>query len=557
MKLMRPKNKAKPKTAAKKKVSIDPADSPKIALSGQIVTMDANFTVLPSGTVYMENGSIVAVTQTGSATPAGFEGVDAIDTGGTIFPGLIELHNHLAYNILRLWKVPRKYGNRAQWQGSVDYHDLVSGPMMVLGKTPGLVPAIVRYVESKSLLGGVTTSQGIRLVSDAQTPGYFAGLVRNVENTGDPALPNASALIADADTKDPAKFLTDLKKKPCYLVHLSEGVDAVARKHFLALEFRPRTWAVAPSLAGIHCNALTKADFQVLASKGASMVWSPLSNFLLYGDTAKVADARQEGVRMGIGSDWSPSGSKNLLGELKVAKVVSAQQGGFLKERDIVAMATRDAAKILKWDQAIGSIEKGKRADLTVWSGKHRDPYASLIEAHEADLKLVLINGVPRYGDKALMAKLSASGETVRVGGQSRTVFLRQKNASEPVTKISLGDATTMLRQSLKDLPNHRTSRMFRAGSGVHLSSRTRRGTEVWVLALDEVTQTGMDLRPHLPYDGELTMPVARGAMLSARALRALELDPLTVADDDSFIDTIQAEMNVPPFVKDGIRMLY
>ena len=49
------------------------------------------------------------------------------------------------------------------------------------------------------------------------------------------------------------------------------------------------------------------------------MVWSPMSNLLLYGGTADIAAALAAGVRIGIGSDWSPSGSKNLLGELKVA----------------------------------------------------------------------------------------------------------------------------------------------------------------------------------------------------------------------------------------------
>jgi len=550
------KKKQKAHAAAKKKPPIDPADSPKIALSGQIVTMDANFTVVPNGTIYLENGSIVAVNAAGAPKPPGFDAVDVIDTNGTIFPGFIELHNHLAYNILRLWNVPKKYGNRAQWQGSVDYHNLVSGPMMVLGKEPGIVPAIVRYVECKCLFGGVTTSQGIRLVSNAQTPAYFVGLVRNVENTGDPALPNAGALIADADSKDPEKFLADLKKKSCYLVHLSEGVDETARKHFLALEFKPNQWAIANSLAGIHCNALTEADFHTMASKGASMVWSPLSNFLLYGATAKVREARQEGVRMGIGSDWSPSGSKNLLGELKIAKLTSAELSGFLKDRDIVALATRDAAAILKWDQAIGSLEKGKRADLTVWKDKAHDPYAALIKATETDLKLVMINGVPRYGNPEVMQKLNATGETLKVGGQRRTLFLTQKTASAPVAKISLSEGIDTLKLALKELPNQGTRRMAHIGSRP-MSSRTRRGIETWVLALDEVTETGMELRPHLPYDGELTMPIAKGKLLSAAALQALELDPITMADDSDFIDTIKGELNVPPFIKNGIGSLY
>jgi len=83
-------------------------------------------------------------------------------------------------------------------------------------------------------------------------------------------------------------------------------------------------WAITDSLAGINCVALKADDFDVLASRGASMVWSPLSNLLLYGQTADVAAAKKAGIKIGIGPDWAPSGSKNLLGELKVAWLASA-----------------------------------------------------------------------------------------------------------------------------------------------------------------------------------------------------------------------------------------
>ena len=105
------------------------------------------------------------------------------------------------------------------------------------------------------------------------------------------------------------------------------------------------------------------------------MVWSPLSNLLLYGATARVDAAKRAGVRIGLGSDWSPSGSKNLLGELKVAWLYSQHMlDGLFSARDLVAMATRDAAAILKWDTALGTLEPGKRADLVVIDGTKGDP---------------------------------------------------------------------------------------------------------------------------------------------------------------------------------------
>jgi 5-methylthioadenosine/S-adenosylhomocysteine deaminase len=93
-------------------------------------------------------------------------------------------------------------------------------------------------------------------------------------------------------------------------------------------------------------------DFATLRSRKGAMIWSPLSNLLLYGQTTDIRRAVQERVRMGLGSDWSPSGSKNLLGELKVAWVVAQQAEAELTARDLVAMATIDAARILKWQDA-------------------------------------------------------------------------------------------------------------------------------------------------------------------------------------------------------------
>ena len=129
--------------ATKKK---DPLTRPKLALAGRVVTMDDRFTVLRRGVIYMEAGRIVAVVDAAGSPPGtappGFEDVKPVDVGGTIFPGLIELHNHLSYNALRLWDVPKKYSNRDQWSGTPDYRALISGPMLVLGQSPGLLPAL-------------------------------------------------------------------------------------------------------------------------------------------------------------------------------------------------------------------------------------------------------------------------------------------------------------------------------------------------------------------------------------------------------------------------------
>ena len=56
-----------------------------------------------------------------------------------------------------------------------------------------------------------------------------------------------------------------------------------------------------------------------------------------------------------------PSGSKNLLFELRVARLVAQTTGG-IPYRDLLAMATINAPDP-RWDNLLGSLEKGKRAD--------------------------------------------------------------------------------------------------------------------------------------------------------------------------------------------------
>jgi 5-methylthioadenosine/S-adenosylhomocysteine deaminase len=539
--------------AKTKKPPVDPLEGPKLALSGQIVTMDASARVLKNGAVFIEKGSIVAVTNADAAPPQGFEDVEVVDTEGTIYPGLIELHNHLSYNILRLWDVPRKFGNRGNWAGTPDYQTLVSGPMGVIGRTSGLLPAVVRYVECKCLLGGVTTSQGIELFSNQGARRFYRGIVRNVEQTGDPALPEASTRIADVDAADAQSFLGRLAQKKCFLLHLAEGLGQTARNHFLSLEFKKGHWAISPSLAGIHCTALEKSDFDVMAEKGASMIWSPLSNLLLYGGTAPIQDAKKAGVRIGIGSDWSPSGSKNLLGELKVAHLVSQESGAVLSDRDILALATTNAAAILHWEDRLGSIEPRKYADLLVLSGAPQDPYGALINAAETAIQMVMIHGVARYGTPDLMKSMGAKGEKLTVGGQNRMLNLAQSTADPDVDPISLDQARTTLKKTLKNLPNLK----LRAAPAALLHTRATQPL-AWFLALDELAPTGMDVRPHLPWKGRPTMLAAKGEPVKAAPkLKPLELDPISVADDEAFLELIGNERNLPAFVSHGLPLLY
>jgi 5-methylthioadenosine/S-adenosylhomocysteine deaminase len=520
------------------------------ALEGRVVTMDRSFTEFEKGTVYVEGGRIAAVFTTGATPPSGFQDAPVIGTGGTIYPGLIDLHNHLSYDALTLWQVPKLYTNRDQWGDHPDYRKLISGPMTVLGKTPDYVEAVVRYVECKCLLGGVTTAQGVALFSNQGITRYYRGVVRNVEETGEDDLPDAATKISDVEAEDAEKFLERLEDSSCLLLHLSEGTDDRARQRFLDLRLANGTWAITPSLAGIHCVGLEPEDFGVLAENGGAMVWSPLSNLLLYGQTAHVRAAKEAGVRIALGSDWSPSGSKSLLGELKVARIVADEQGIGVSDREILAMATREAAEILKWDAALGSIEAGKRADLLVVYGRSAEPYAGLLQAGEPSISLVVIDGVPRVGNERLMGHFGPGTERWQVGSAERVLDLSQESADPVVGALTLREARDRLRDGLGRLPEL-ARRLEERAAFAEAGPR-------WSLVLDHEEPPDTAIRPHF---GEASAPRLAEVVAARQALSELlvplELDPPTVSDDGGFFGRLAEEPNLPDYVGERLPTLF
>jgi 5-methylthioadenosine/S-adenosylhomocysteine deaminase len=534
---------------------IDP-QSATYALEGRIVTMNAAFEVIPRGRIYVDRSRIVAVMPADAPPPQGLATAGVVRTGGTIYPGLIELHNHLSYNALPLWQLTERFGNRGIWGSRDQYRQLVSRPAAVLGRVDGLVQSVVRYVEAKCLVGGVTTTQGISLASNAGIKRFYRGIVRNVEQTNEPDLSEASTRIADVAAGDAASFLVQLNQEDTLLLlHLSEGVDDTARRHFQALQIEGDEWAITGSLGGIHCCGLRDDDYATFAARHGSMVWSPFSNLLLYGRTSDIARARAEGLLMALGPDWSPTGSKNLLAEMKVARIVSDEAGGIFRDREIVAMVTVNAARMLKWDAALGSIEAGKRADLLVIDGQTGDPYERLIAARETSVALVVIDGVPRYGTTTLMSKFSGTSESLRIGRSKRSLNLQQATADPVVGAVSLSEATEQLADGLKRLPELATSRV---AIGARAATPGAVEGERWFLELDHAPFDGTLVRLKTPLGvGESAADAASRAAEDETPLIPLDLDPLTIVDDRQFAWNIANQPNLPEPVKQELPKMY
>ncbi|MCE2724829.1 MAG: amidohydrolase family protein [Burkholderiales bacterium] len=447
------------------------SDLRSVVLTGKIVTMNAARDVWPNGALWVHNGVIVAVARDREAlesavgelpNPAGdaqqiqaLRAARVVHVNGVIYPGLIDLHNHPEYAIYPLLPIKRKYKDRYEWRFYDDDYARRITNLNTLLTAPhylDLALEVGRYGEYKALVGGTTSLQGGRAnLAYAKEE----CLVRNIETS-----PVASRLaFSRVDIgRDAAEWqrMREERNNGMLVVHLAEGVGPRMANEFEALK---RSGLLGPELVAIHGVGLTGVQFKEMASVGAKLVWSPLSNFLLYGQTADIAVARAAGVKLSLAPDWTPSGSKSILGELKVADLVNIHQlGGTLSNRELVEMVTINPAEAMGWQGRLGTIAPGYLADLVIVDDSVDDPYRNLVLATEENVRLVMIRGDALYGDQTLMGLFRFAGEleVLPVGRQgvssraaSRVKVLAPNCPATSLPKMSFQETAGRLQQAL------------------------------------------------------------------------------------------------------------
>jgi len=185
------------------------------------------------------------------ARPRGIRRRQDRDHRRTIFPGLIELHNHIGLQrapaVASAGEVhgPQPLGRPAGEAPEV------TAPMAVLAGTPELLPPVARYVECKCLFGGTTTTR----LSPQQRPvalRYYRGWSATSSSRTIPALPMRGQQFPTSPEAVDA-FLQTLKNRSAIFLHLSEGhrpKDAAAFPRSQA----GRRWAITDALSGIHAT---------------------------------------------------------------------------------------------------------------------------------------------------------------------------------------------------------------------------------------------------------------------------------------------------------------
>jgi hypothetical protein len=301
---------------------------------------------------------------------------------------------------------------------------------------------MVKYSKIKSLISGVTTIEGTYPLDPCVTV-----LIRDAENWKAFKLPQGYIETQlDVDGKPSREIDWNVTK--AFVIHLAEGVDENSRKEFELLKMKG--W-LRKQTAIIHGTGLGESEFRQMARVGAKLIWSPQSNFVLYGKTTNVRLALQVGVHVSVAPDWYPTGSNDIFEELRVAAEVnrSAFQGA-IPDSDWIRMITVNPAEALALDAYIGELKPGLKADITVLRPQDPNPSRSLLRSHLEDVRLVWVGGRPLYGDEALLARTrskSGTGQCERLVVHGSKKLICVSDPTSPVDKASetLAQITSLL----------------------------------------------------------------------------------------------------------------
>lgn len=164
-----------------------------------------------------------------------------------------------------------------------------------------------------------------------------------------------------------------------------------------------------PTLAA-HCVHVSDEDIEILSANGVSVVNNPGSNFKLASGFAPVEKMINRGVNVALGTDGSSSNNNlNMFEEMNLAAVINKavnESAVSIPAITAIEMATSNGAKALNWEDEIGSIEVGKKADLILvdMNKPHLYPRHNVVSAiayscQASDVETVIVDG------KVLMEK--------------------------------------------------------------------------------------------------------------------------------------------------------
>ncbi|HYK03014.1 MAG TPA: amidohydrolase [Thermoanaerobaculia bacterium] len=160
------------------------------------------------------------------------------------------------------------------------------------------------------------------------------------------------------------------------LIHVSETKDELRQVAEKQNGMTPGAYLdsidfLGDDVVAAHGVHLTPAELRTFAARKTGVVHCPESNQMLASGVAPVVEMIAAGMEVGLGTD-GPAGSNNNLDMLEEAASAARLQKVMrndpkaISAREVLRLATIGGAQVLGLADKIGTLERGKRADVVV-----------------------------------------------------------------------------------------------------------------------------------------------------------------------------------------------
>lgn len=397
--------------------------------AGWVMPMAPKGALLTRHSVLIDEGKIVAVVPTEET-----QGIEAKEIvrlpDHIVLPGFVNAHTHAPMHLLRgmgadlplmdwlqtkIWPAEGKLMSpEFCYEGS-----LIAGAEMV---ESGITCASDHYFFSEDVARGLTEA-GIKCSVSGIVIGIPSAMAKNTDEyiqcaealferfANDPNVrvtvgPHAPYTVDD----DALIKVRDLAHKHNARIHMhvdetqTEIEGSLKQYGVRPLQRLQNLGLLDERFISVHTVCADDAELELLARARASVVHCPCSNLKLASGFSPVAKMMALGINVSMGTDGVASNDKvDLLGETRLAAMLGkavCQDTTQMKVADMLYAATMGGAKALGWDDRIGSLEKGKDADLiavdlgNIDALPVFDPASQLLySAGREDISHVWVNG--------------------------------------------------------------------------------------------------------------------------------------------------------------------
>jgi 5-methylthioadenosine/S-adenosylhomocysteine deaminase len=222
--------------------------------------------------------------------------------------------------------------------------------------------------------------------------------------------PHAPYSVSDKTLSQVLTYANQLNLTMHMHVHETEDEiqESLNQYQLRPIERLNRLGILSPQFMAVHSVYLNDEDLITLSKESASVIHCPVSNLKLGSGIADICTLQKHDINVCIGTDGSASNNKqDLLHDMQLASLLAkglTKNPAMLNAKSSLEMITINAAKALGLDDHIGSIEKGKYADLTVFNMDQLstlpmyDPMSHLIyAASREEVSHVWVNGILQF----------------------------------------------------------------------------------------------------------------------------------------------------------------